>query len=69
MMMKALIRARSIEVSLQTDKGKLQVQFGDCMLEVGEEPKKAPAGGAPRVVLAPARLGSTRLIDNLEIGE
>jgi cytoskeletal protein CcmA (bactofilin family) len=40
-----LIRARSIEVNLVADKGKLQVQFGDCMLEVGEEPKKAPAAG------------------------
>ena len=42
-------RAKSIEVNLQSDKGKLQVSFGDCMLEVGEEPKKgAPGGPAPQ---------------------
>ena len=38
-------RAKSIEVNLSRDKGALQVTFGDCMLEVGEEPKKA--GGQP----------------------
>jgi cytoskeletal protein CcmA (bactofilin family) len=44
-----VIRAKSIEVNLQADKGKLQVAFGDCMLEVGEEPKKAaPGGPAPQ---------------------
>lgn len=41
-----VIRAKSIEVNLTSEKGKLQVSFGDCMLEVGEEPKKA-APGAP----------------------
>ncbi len=41
-----VIRAKSLEVSLVADKGKLQVSFGDCTLEVGEEPKKA-APGAP----------------------
>ena len=35
-----VIRAKSIEVNLSSDKGALQVTFGDCMLEVGEEPKK-----------------------------
>jgi cytoskeletal protein CcmA (bactofilin family) len=37
-----VIRARSLEVRLASDNGKLQVSFGDCMLEVGDEPKKTP---------------------------
>jgi cytoskeletal protein CcmA (bactofilin family) len=47
-----LIRAKSIEVKLVSDKAKL-VTFGDCVLEVGEEPKKgqpntpAPKAAAP----------------------
>jgi cytoskeletal protein CcmA (bactofilin family) len=47
-----VIRAKSLEVNLVADKGKLQVSFGDCMLEVGEEPKKA-APGAPAPSPAP----------------
>lgn len=47
-----VIRAKSIEVNLTSDKGKLQVSFGDCMLEVGEEPRKvnppAPQPQAPK---------------------
>ena len=43
-----LIRAKSIEVKLVADKAKL-VTFGDCVLEVGEEPKKGqPSGTAPK---------------------
>jgi len=58
-----VIRAKSIEVNLTTDKGKLQVSFGDCMLEVGDEPKKgapnapaptAPAPSAPQPPKPPA---------------
>lgn len=49
-----IIRAKSIEVKLHSDKSKLQVQFGDCMLEVGEEPKKAQGGGAPTPPPPPA---------------
>ena len=41
-----VIRSKSIEVKLAAEKGKLQVTFGDCVLEVGEEPKKV-APGAP----------------------
>jgi cytoskeletal protein CcmA (bactofilin family) len=37
-----IIRSKSLEVKLASENGKLQVSFGDCMLEVGEEPKKAP---------------------------
>src|SRR5438552_459646 len=42
-----VIRSKSIEVRLSAEKGKLQVTFGDCMLEVGEEPRKSAPGGAP----------------------
>jgi cytoskeletal protein CcmA (bactofilin family) len=42
-----VIRAKSIEVNLTAEKGKLQVAFGDCMLEVGDEPKKAAPGAQP----------------------
>jgi len=48
-----VIRAKSIEVNLTSDKGKLQVSFGDCTLEVGDEPKKA-APGAPAPASNPA---------------
>ena len=49
-----LIRAKSIEVKLVSDKAKL-VTFGDCVLEVGEEPKKGQAAGpAPKAEAPPA---------------
>lgn len=53
---KTVIRARSLEVSLSASKGGMQVVFGDCELNVGDEPNKAaaieaasaaPAVGAP----------------------
>lgn len=53
-----VIRSKSIEVKLASDKGKLQVSFGDCTLEVGEEPKKAaptsPSSSAPAPAAPPA---------------
>jgi cytoskeletal protein CcmA (bactofilin family) len=43
-----IIRAKSLEVNLRSDKA-MQVTFGDCMLEVGEEPRKgSQGGGAPK---------------------
>ena len=33
-----VIRAKSLEVKLASDKGKLEVTFGDCVLDVGEMP-------------------------------
>jgi hypothetical protein len=42
-----VIRTKSLEVKLAAGKdAKLQVSFGECMLEVGEEPKRAQ-GGSP----------------------
>lgn len=42
-----IIRTKSLEVNLSSDKAKLQVSFGDCVLEVGDEPNKAPGGQRP----------------------
>lgn len=33
-----VIRAKTLEVKLQREKGKLEVTFGECVLEVGDEP-------------------------------
>jgi cytoskeletal protein CcmA (bactofilin family) len=33
-----VIRAKSLEVRLASDKGKLEVTFGDCVLDVGDMP-------------------------------
>jgi cytoskeletal protein CcmA (bactofilin family) len=53
---KTVIRARSLEVSLSTQKGGMQVVFGECELAVGDEPNKeaaiaaataSPAAAAP----------------------
>lgn len=40
---KTVIRARSLEVSLATTKGGMQVVFGECELAVGDEPNKDAA--------------------------
>ncbi len=49
-----VIRAKSIEVKLTSDKGKLQVSFGDCTLEVGDEPKKVAPSAPAAQANAPA---------------
>jgi cytoskeletal protein CcmA (bactofilin family) len=61
---RTVIRARSLEVSLSTTKGGMQVVFGECELAVGDEPNKEaaiaaatsaqPAAPAPAPVAAPA---------------
>jgi len=40
---RTVIRARSLEVSLSTTKGGMQVVFGECELAVGDEPNKEAA--------------------------
>jgi len=40
---KTLIRAKSLEVSLQRTEGRVEAVFGDCELAVGEAPDKARA--------------------------
>jgi hypothetical protein len=40
---RTVIRARSLEVSLNVQKGGMQVVFGECELAVGDEPSKEAA--------------------------
>lgn len=40
---KTVIRARSLEVSLTSSKGGMEVVFGECELAVGDEPSKEAA--------------------------
>ncbi|MDD9939837.1 MAG: polymer-forming cytoskeletal protein [Myxococcales bacterium] len=56
-----VIRANTLEVKLKSDRGKLEVTFGDCILEVGDDPsveaKKEPKLEAPKVAEdAPAQV-------------
>jgi cytoskeletal protein CcmA (bactofilin family) len=37
---RTVIRAKSLEVKLASESGKLQVVFGECELEVGEPPRE-----------------------------
>ena len=41
-----IIRAKTLEVKPVAESAALRVTFGDCVLEVGEEPKKTP-GASP----------------------
>ena len=43
---RTVIRARSLEVSLNVQKGGMQVVFGECELAIGDEPKKEAAVAA-----------------------
>jgi cytoskeletal protein CcmA (bactofilin family) len=47
-----VIRAKSLEVKLTPEKGKMQVIFGECELEVGSE-QPAKEASAPRESVAP----------------
>jgi cytoskeletal protein CcmA (bactofilin family) len=51
---RTVIRARSLEVSLSTTKGGMQVVFGECELAVGDEPNKDAAVAAALAPPAPA---------------
>ena len=50
-----VIRAKTLEVKLKGDKHKLEVTFGECILEVGDDPaleaaKEPQANEAPRAM-------------------
>jgi len=50
-----VIRARSLDVKLSSERGKLQIIFGECELSVGDEPREADHAVEPAVhVAAPA---------------
>jgi cytoskeletal protein CcmA (bactofilin family) len=53
---RTVIRARSLEVSLNATKGGMQVVFGECELAVGDEPNKEAAIAA---ATAPAQAAAT----------
>jgi len=53
---RTVIRARSLEVSLNVTKGGMQVVFGECELAIGDEPNKEAAVTA---ALAPPASTST----------
>jgi hypothetical protein len=56
-----MIRAKKLEVKLGTERGKLEVSFGECMVEVGEDPAHA-AEQKPSTALA--AVASTALVAN-----
>jgi len=45
---KTIVRAKSLEVKLQPTTGKMQVVFGECVLDVGDLPSKESAISASR---------------------
>ncbi len=61
---KTVIRARTLEVSLATTKGGMQVVFGECELAVGDEPNKdaaiAAATAPPTQPAAGAQAGDAK---------
>ena len=56
-----MIRAKKLEVKLGTERGKLEVSFGECMVEVGEDPAHV-AEQKPSTALA--AVASTALVAN-----
>jgi len=50
---RTVIRARSLEVSLNVQKGGMQVVFGECELAIGDEPNKEAAVAAALAPPAP----------------
>jgi cytoskeletal protein CcmA (bactofilin family) len=55
---RTVIRARSLEVSLNVTKGGMQVVFGECELAVGDEPNKEAAIAA--ALASPAVADATK---------
>jgi cytoskeletal protein CcmA (bactofilin family) len=47
-----VIRARSLDVKIASERGKLQIIFGECELSVGDEPREADHAVEPAVVAA-----------------
>ena len=56
---RTVIRARSLEVSLNVQKGGMQVVFGECELAIGDEPNKEAAVAAALAPPAAAGDGKT----------
>jgi cytoskeletal protein CcmA (bactofilin family) len=47
-----LIRAKKLEVKLAPERGKLEVTFGECMVEVGEDPAQATEQKSETAIVA-----------------
>jgi cytoskeletal protein CcmA (bactofilin family) len=47
-----MIRARKLEVKLAPERGKLEVTFGECMVEVGEDPAQATEKKSETAIVA-----------------
>jgi cytoskeletal protein CcmA (bactofilin family) len=56
-----MIRAKKLEVKLAPERGKLEVTFGECMVEVGEDPAHV-AEQKPAVAAAAAAPATTALV-------
>ncbi|MGA3122858.1 MAG: polymer-forming cytoskeletal protein [Polyangiaceae bacterium] len=48
-----IVRAKSLEVKLSSQDGKMQVVFGECSLEIGADPTQAEAVARPPEPPAP----------------
>ena len=63
-----VIKARTLEVSLHTDKGGMEVVFGECELNIGDEPSKeaaiAAATAAPQPPLLPGVKPVAEVVDD-----
>jgi len=62
---RTVIRARSLEVSLNVQKGGMQVVFGECELAIGDEPNKEAAVAA---ALAPPAATAAAPADTKQAG-
>src|SRR5215471_18158176 len=49
-----VIRAKSLEVKLASSNGKMQVVFGECILDVGANPAQTAVGANPSAATASA---------------
>ena len=62
-----MIRARKLEVKLEPERGKLEVTFGECLLEVGEDPAhvqpEEPEAKTSRVEEPPAVLTAAKPVE------
>ncbi len=65
---RTVIRARSLEVSLNVQKGGMQVVFGECELAIGDEPNKEAAVAAALTSPAPGATAATAPADTKQAG-
>jgi len=63
-----IIRAKTLEVKLQREDGKLEVTFGECILDVGDDPRAdvqdAPRAQAQEIVPPPRASADAKASEN-----